>query len=92
MKAATNTIKNLGHNSKFKVNYELENYLLLRIDKKEITTFAKLRISDSKLMIEQGRHKQLPIENRLCPLCKPRCRGIDLHHILILVCSLFAMW
>ena len=21
-------------------------------------------------MIEQGRHKQLPIENRLCPLCK----------------------
>ena len=21
-------------------------------------------------MIEHGRHKQLPIENRLCPLCK----------------------
>ena len=62
--------KKLKVYSKLKLNYELENYLLLGIDKKDITTFVKLRISDSRLMIEQGRHKQLPVENRLCPLCK----------------------
>ena len=56
--------------NKFKQNYKLENYLLLGIDKKEIITFIKLRISDSKLMIEKGRHENLPIDKRLCPLCK----------------------
>ena len=53
-----------------KYDYELENYLYLEKEKKEISTFVKIRISDSKLMIEQGRHKKLSLQDRICPLCK----------------------
>ncbi len=29
----------------------------------------KIRISNSKLLIEEGRFKKLPVNERLCPLC-----------------------
>lgn len=35
-----------------------------------ISNFIKIRISNSYLNIEQGRHRKLPLEKRLCPLCK----------------------
>ena len=53
-----------------KDEYKLETYLLTDIDKKFVSYFTKLRISNSKLMIEEGRHHNVPIENRICPLCK----------------------
>ena len=31
---------------------------------------SKLRISNSKLMIEEGRHNNLEAKYRICPLCK----------------------
>ena len=52
-----------------KNSYKIENYLFLDVDKTHITNFAKLRISNSKLMIEQGRYKKLEVKDRLCPLC-----------------------
>ena len=30
---------------------------------------VKVRISNSRLFIEQGRYKQIPVGNRICPLC-----------------------
>ena len=47
----------------------MENYLLLDIEKTHITNFAKLRISNSKLMIEQGRYKRIAVNDRICPVC-----------------------
>ena len=46
--------------------------ILTDIDKKFVSYFTKLRIlvSNSKLMIEEGRHHNVSIENRICPLCK----------------------
>ena len=62
--------KKLRTYNTFKGDYKLEDYLLLDIEKKEISTFVKLRISDSKLMIEQGRHRNMPLEKRICPICE----------------------
>jgi hypothetical protein len=51
-----------------KSEYVLEIFLLLDIQKNIVSNFVKLRISN--LLIEQGRHKNIPLKNRLCPICK----------------------
>jgi hypothetical protein len=48
----------------------LENVLLLDIQKNSVSNFVKLQISNSNLLIEQGRHQNIPLENRLCLICK----------------------
>ena len=58
------TYKDLKH------TYDLEKYLLLDVDKLHIKNFLKIRISNSKLMIEWGRYKHLETDKRLCPLCQ----------------------
>ena len=55
---------------KLKKDYELEKYLLIDTDRCKISNFVKLKISNSKLYIEQGRHRNIPLDKRLCPLCK----------------------
>ena len=52
-----------------KCTYNLEQYLLLDIDKLQVRNYLKIRISNSRLMIEQGRHKQLEVNKRICPIC-----------------------
>ena len=52
-----------------KKEFELENFLKLDIDRQDISHFVRLRISNSNLMIEKGRHRNLSQENRICPLC-----------------------
>ena len=48
--------------------YESENYLhvSIGIEKEKVFKFAKLRISNHQLKIEQGRYKKIPPENRFC--------------------------
>ena len=53
-----------------KKKFEMENFLKLNIDRSDISNFVRLRISNSILMIEKGRHRKRDLENRLCPLCK----------------------
>ena len=48
----------------------VNTYLKLDIDKNIIIFFTKIKISISKLAIEQGRFHKTPVENRICPLCK----------------------
>jgi len=48
----------------------VNTYLKLDIDKNIIIFFTKIKISNSKLAIEQGRFHKTPVENRICPLCK----------------------
>ena len=52
-----------------KTDYKLESYLLLNIEKQHISKFTKIRISNSNLMIEEGRYKKLDHSQRICPLC-----------------------
>lgn len=66
---------------KVKNNFELEKYLLLDLNKSVISKMVKIRISNSKLLIEVGRYTRTPLEQRICPLCKD---GIeDEFHFLI---------
>ena len=55
--------------SNLKKEFEMENFLKLDIDKQDISNFVRIRINNSNLMIEKGRHRNLSLENRICPLC-----------------------
>ena len=67
---------------KLKKEYKLEFFLLIDLDRYMISNFIKIRISNSYLNIEQGRHRKLPLEKRLCPLCKWEVE--DEYHIILL--------
>jgi hypothetical protein len=48
----------------------MENFLKLDIDRSDISNVVRFRISNSILMLEKGRHRNIDLENRVCPLCK----------------------
>ena len=64
-----------------KSDFELEKYLLTDVDRKAISTFVEIRISNSILFIEEGRFNKIPLENRLCPLCNAGIED-EMHFIL----------
>lgn len=66
---------------KIKDKSELESYLLIDIDKTAVSIFAKIRISNSKLLIEEGRHCKIPLEQKLCKLCKVEIED-EIHFVL----------
>lgn len=74
---------------KIKESYNLEKYLLLDLDKNVIRNYTKIRISNSSLKIEQGRHNKTPLENRLCPLCLAEVE--DEFHFTVKCTSLYAV-
>jgi hypothetical protein len=59
------------------------------MDKNFITNYTKIRISNSSLKIEQGRHNKTPLENRLCPLCLAEVE--DEFHFTVKCTSLYAV-
>jgi hypothetical protein len=67
-----------------KEKYETDNYLFLDIDKTLIKQFTHIKISNSKPMIELGRHNKTDINNRMCPLCK---NGVEDEYHFIILCS-----
>ena len=56
----------------FKDEYSTSDYLHQLRNFNERRNLVKFKISNHKLMIEQGRYQsdRIPRENRLCPLCK----------------------
>ena len=59
---------------KLKEKFEIENFLKLDIGKTDMSNFMRIRISNSNLMIEKGRHKKLSVDLRICPLLQMGCR------------------
>ena len=55
--------------SLFKTNFCPESYLCLHIPYRLRSSLAKLRIGNHVLEIEQGRHQNLPVNQRICKLC-----------------------
>ncbi|CAB4021132.1 Hypothetical predicted protein [Paramuricea clavata] len=53
----------------FKKNYKMEEYLNTIKDPSQRRMFAKFRISNHKLLIEYGRYRNIPREERYCKLC-----------------------
>ena len=66
-----------------KSDFELEKYLLTDVDRKAISTFVKIRISNSNWFIEESRFNKIPLEISLCPLCNA---GIEDETHFILKC------
>ena len=54
---------------KFKSEMKFETYLS-HPNRKERVTMTKLRVSDHKLMIEEGRWNNIPKPGRKCPMCR----------------------
>ena len=54
----------------FKLRFEKEPYLdyVSTFNRRRILT--KFRCSNHSLEIEKGRHRNIPLENRICPVCK----------------------
>ena len=53
----------------FKKEIGFENYLSNIKDPQKRTVVTKFRLSNHKLMIEVGRHQNIPKEFRFCPFC-----------------------
>ena len=70
-----------------KIRKILEKYLKIRKDKKKIRYLTKLRISNHRLCIEQGRHHSrntpfIEAEKRYCIFCKNKSVEDEKHFIL----------
>ena len=59
-----------------------ENYLIDVINTKHRVALSKFRPSNHELMIEVGRHKRVPKEERLCPLCPNPVVEDEIHFLL----------
>lgn len=64
----------------FKDNDERENYFKI-LDDKNIITFCRLMILSHKLLIETGRWKNVPSEDRYCKLSNSEDIGGEFHYI-----------
>jgi hypothetical protein len=56
------------------------------VNKKSISTFVKIRISNSNINIEKGRYLNTPAEDRICKLCNS---GVDCVFSFLYVLNLF---
>jgi hypothetical protein len=54
---------------KIKTDFKGEQYLYADVDKKSLSNFIKIRVSNCNLNIEKGRYLKLPVEQRICQLC-----------------------
>ena len=67
-------------------NMCLQTYLSKPISTKYKKEITKLRLSSHNLLIETGRHKKIPRELRICPLCHVEVED-EFHYVL--KCSIF---
>ena len=65
----------------FKTEIGYENYLSIIKDPKKRTVITKFRLSNHRLMIEVGRHQNIPKEFRFCPFC-PNKVETEAHFLL----------
>ena len=71
--------------SLIKPNYAMEPYLLFVTKREKRQCLLKLRCSNHSLAIEVGRHKNLQVNERLCP----KCNEIEDEIHFISSCTLF---
>lgn len=55
---------------KLKTDFDTEKYLFADVSKSALSSFVKIRISNSNLYIERGRYLKMPVESRICKLCE----------------------
>ena len=70
----------------FKTTYEVEPYLLLNMSKSKRAVIAQFRAGILPLMIEVGRFRNIPVQNRICQLCN---RSIEDEYHLVMECPFY---
>ena len=79
------TIQNsskLEFSNPFKNDYTPSSYLGLTSKLNETKELVKFRIGNHKLRIDTGRYDQIPMVNRLCPLCKSNQIEDESHFVI----------
>ena len=66
---------------KLKTKIGFENYLSSITSQKDRISLTKLRLSNHRLMIEKGRHDNIPKEMRFCPFCKNKIED-EVHFLM----------
>ena len=73
-------------------NFCLEYYKVKPIQKLYKNVFLKIRLSSHNLLIETGRHKNIPRDQRICPMCKLQFgqnTDIEDEYHFILMCPIY---
>ena len=65
----------------FKYEFKMEPYTTSQMPFSLKKVLSKFRCSDHDLHIEKGRHKGLPVEERLCTMCKDNCIEDETHFL-----------
>ena len=78
-----NESKRLESYSKYKENFELEEYLSIITNRKYTTSLTRFRLSSHELLIEKGRHLHIQREDRLCKYCNINMVENEYHFLLV---------
>ena len=73
-------------------NFCLQYYLVKPIPKLYKKCISKIRLSSHNLLIETGRHKNIPRDQRFCPMCKLQFgqnSDIEDEYHFILICPTY---
>lgn len=73
-------------------NFCLQYYLVKPIPKLYKKCISKIRLSSHNLLIETGRHKNIPRDQRICPMCKLQFgqnSDIEDEYHFILICPTY---
>ena len=72
--------------AKLKTEIGMEKYLNSIKNITERTAITKIRLSNHDLMIETGRYKEIPVQERLCPFCDNK---VETEQHFLLVCKTY---
>ena len=72
---------------KIKENYEVENYVVLNLERHQRSVLAQLRAGILPLQVELGRFRNIKLEDRLCTFCNANAIEDELH--LLFHCDLY---
>ena len=81
--ANINNSNRLQMYSRYKHNFQIENYLDFIYEKKFKTAFTKFRLSSHDLAIERGRYENIPRDERICKNCNLNMVENEFHFLLV---------
>jgi hypothetical protein len=81
--SSINNSRRLVTYSLYKHEFECEKYLKCILPIKYKIALSRFRLSSHDLAIETGRHRNIPVENRICTSCQMNLIENEYHFLLI---------
>ena len=73
--------------AKIKETYEVENYVVLNLERHQRSILAQLRAGILPLQVELGRFRNIKLEDRICTLCTANTVEDEYH--MLFYCDLY---